>query len=93
MRYQLPPVFRPDEAMPLDAHGNPDWAQLWRKELASLLQLTDQQDKAGADQEWYRVMWFRVRGSMMAPIMPPADLGQAGQGMPGAPGDVQGAAQ
>lgn len=92
MRYAPPPpppLFHAD----VDANGAPDWGALWRKELAALLQLTEQQDAAGAEQEWYRVMWFRVRGAMMAPVMAPADMGQ-GQSMPGPPaGGVQGAPQ
>lgn len=89
MRYSMPPIFRPDEQIPLDERGNPDWAQVWRKELAGLLQISEEQDKAGMDPEWYRQMLFRVRYGMLLPVpmFNPADLGQAPHGMPGAPAD------
>lgn len=84
----MPPLFRPDEQLPTtDDHSTPDWAAAWRKELGNLLQVTEQQDKAGADQEWYRQMFFRVRNAMIMPMINPADLGQAPHGMPGAPTD------
>ncbi|KAH9938250.1 uncharacterized protein B0H18DRAFT_966245, partial [Fomitopsis serialis] len=35
-----------------------------------LQRLTEDQQKAGADQEWYRMMLFRVRSGMMAPPNP-----------------------
>ncbi|KAI0081673.1 hypothetical protein K474DRAFT_1587259 [Panus rudis PR-1116 ss-1] len=76
-------LFAPDEALPADEHGNINWHAAWRKELSGLQQITEEQEKAGADQEWFRIMLFRVRGAMMAP-MNPADPGVV-HGVPGGP--------
>ena len=78
------PLF-PDEQVDLDEHGNVNWASMWRKELTNLMQFTDQQEKAGADQEWFRNMLARVRTAMMAPQVAPDAIPQAAHGMPGAP--------
>ena len=64
----MPPLFRPDEQWEADEHGNVNWAAAWRKELQSLLQATDQQDKAGEEQEWYRQMLIKVRTGMLTPV-------------------------
>lgn len=72
MRYP-PYMFPPDEEFEVDEHGNINWHTAWLKELAQLQQLTDEQQKAGADQEWYRMMLFRVRGAMIAPPMNPGE--------------------
>ena len=69
----MPPLFRPDEQFELDEHGQVDWRAQWRKELQQLQQLTDAQEKQGADMEWYRMMLFRVRSAMMAPPMNPGE--------------------
>ena len=63
--------------------------QVWRKELTGLVQATEQQDAAGAEQEWYRQMLFRVRYGMLMPVpmFNPADV-QPPHGMPGAPPDA-----
>ena len=81
----------------MDEQGEINWHAAWRKELAQLQQATEEQEKAGADQEWYKNMLIRVRTAMMAP---PMGLNPAGEplppppphGMPGQPpnlGDVQ----
>ncbi|KAI0353556.1 hypothetical protein OH77DRAFT_1458146 [Trametes cingulata] len=69
----MPPLFRPDETFELDEHGQVNWHSHWRKELQQLQQLTEEQEKQGADQEWYRIMLFRVRSAMMAPPMNPGE--------------------
>ena len=61
----------------LDEHGNPDWRNIWHNELMKLKAFTLEQDKAGADPEWYRMMVARVRGGLV-PIGP--------DGMPVPPG-------
>lgn len=72
LRYP-PPIFSPGEQLDLDEHGNVDWHAVWLKELAHLQNITDEQQKNGADQEWYRMMLFRVRTAMMAPPMNPGE--------------------
>ncbi|TCD70836.1 hypothetical protein EIP91_001526 [Steccherinum ochraceum] len=62
MRFVQPPFFSAEE-LEADEHGNVDWNLAWRKELNSLQQLTEEQEKAGADPEWYRMMLFRLRES------------------------------
>jgi len=59
-----------DETIELDEHGNLNWRVAWLKELGHLQQVTAEQDKLQVDQEWYRMMLFRVRGALMAPINP-----------------------
>ena len=92
MRYPMQPLFRADEQWEVDEHGNVNWAAAWRKELQNLIQATEQQDKNGGDQEWYRQMLFRVRTGMLMPVMPvPApELAQPPHGMPGPPGPADG---
>ncbi|OSX59319.1 hypothetical protein POSPLADRAFT_1048658 [Postia placenta MAD-698-R-SB12] len=91
IRYQpqLPPLFPPDEQFETDEHGNINWQAAWLKELSQLQQLTEEQQKAGADQEWYRMMLFRVRSAMVAPPMNPGDpavhIGAPPPRMPGQP--------
>ncbi|GBE79640.1 hypothetical protein BKA93DRAFT_723168 [Sparassis latifolia] len=72
MRYP-PPLFPPDEQFELDEHGNVNWHAAWLKELSQLQQLTEEQEKAGADQEWFRMMLFRVRSAMLAPPLNPGE--------------------
>ncbi|KZT12551.1 uncharacterized protein LAESUDRAFT_639845 [Laetiporus sulphureus 93-53] len=79
IRFPPPPLFPPDEQFELDERGNVNWHAAWLKELAQLQHMTEEQQKAGADQEWYRMMLFRVRSAMMAPPMNP------GEPVPGAP--------
>jgi len=75
MRYVHPPqpVIPPEL---VDEHGNVDWRAAWHKELEQLQQVTDDHDKVQVDPEWYRMMLFRVRTSLMAlppPPLPPHD--------------------
>ena len=65
-----PPPHVPMEEFEMDEQGNVDWHLAWLKELRDLQQLTTDQDKAGADQEWYRQMLFRVRAALMMALPP-----------------------
>ncbi|KAI0723192.1 hypothetical protein C8Q76DRAFT_614917 [Earliella scabrosa] len=69
--YQIP-LFRPDEQFDMDEQGEINWHAAWRKELAQLQQATEEQEKAGAAQEWYRIMFLKVRTAMMTPMSLPA---------------------
>jgi hypothetical protein len=64
-----PIPLSPDESQ--EVHGNVDWRLAWVKEIGHLQQITDEQEKAGADPEWYRMMLFRVRNALMPPPMNP----------------------
>ncbi|EJF61146.1 hypothetical protein DICSQDRAFT_61352 [Dichomitus squalens LYAD-421 SS1] len=75
-------IFRPDEQIEVDEHGQVNWHAQWRKELVNLQQATEEQEKAGADQEWYRHMLIRVRTAMMAP---PMNVGPTGEPIPPPP--------
>ena len=57
----------PDEGFELDEHGNVNWRLAWVKELGHLQQITAEQEKAGVDPEWYRMMLIRVRSALMPP--------------------------
>ncbi|KAJ3803176.1 hypothetical protein GGU11DRAFT_763239 [Lentinula aff. detonsa] len=61
----------PDESFEVDENGNVDWRMAWLKEIGHLQQVTAEQEKAGADPEWYRMMLVRVRTALMPPIMNP----------------------
>ena len=77
MRFPVPPPPHvPMEEFEMDEHGNVDWHLAWVKELAALQQLTNDQEKAGVDPEWYRQMLFRVRASLMM-ALPPDHMGAA----------------
>ncbi|KDR83414.1 hypothetical protein GALMADRAFT_23139, partial [Galerina marginata CBS 339.88] len=75
MRYPPPPIpgpippvpISPDEGFEMDEHGNVNWRLAWLKEIGHLQQLTQEQEKAGVDPEWYRMMLIRVRGALMPP--------------------------
>ena len=93
----MPLLFRPDEQFELDEHGQVNWHAQWRKELAQLQQATEEQEKSGADPDWFRIMLVRLRSAMLAPSLgpageplpmppPPPPHGLAGQ--PPNPGDV-----
>ena len=56
----------------MDEQGEINWHAAWRKELAQLQQATEEQEKAGAAQEWYRIMFLKVRTAMMTPMSLPA---------------------
>ncbi|KAI0347185.1 hypothetical protein BDW22DRAFT_1351551 [Trametopsis cervina] len=78
MRY--PPLY-PNETLEFDESGQVDWAAMWRKELQSLVAITEDQDKnSPVEQDWYRGMLTRLRTAMLTPEqpMPPPH-------MPGAP--------
>lgn len=79
MGYPILPRFNPfpihispEEGLEVDEHGNINWRMAWLKELGHLQHLTAEQEKAGAGEEWYRMMMFRVRTAMMAPLDPAA---------------------
>jgi forkhead box protein J2/3 len=94
MRFPPPPPapipLPADGDIEVDEHGNVDWRATWLKELAHLQQVTADQDKAQVDQEWYRMMFFRVRG-LMAPLGEPPVVHVPGVpgGMPSNPGEQQ----
>lgn len=83
----LPP-FNADETFDMDEHGNLDWKSMWKKELSQLIQVTEEQEKSGADQEWFRIMLWKLRAAFFTPPPPPA--GHPGHpphpGHPGHPG-------
>ncbi|KAF8665691.1 hypothetical protein AX16_000144 [Volvariella volvacea WC 439] len=63
----MPMPISPEEGFETDEHGNVDWRLAWHKELGHLQQVTADQEKAGVDPEWYRMMLFRVRAALMPP--------------------------
>ena len=74
MRYPPPPLpgplpvpMAPDENLELDENGQVNWRLAWHKEIGHLQAITAEQEKAGADQEWYRMMLLRVRGALVPP--------------------------
>jgi hypothetical protein len=72
MRYAPFPIPIPQEYIEMDASGNPDWRITWLKELERLRQATEDQDKNPnplPGQEWYKMMFLRVRAMMMEPIL------------------------
>ena len=80
----LPP-FNADEAFDMDEHGNLDWKSMWKKELSQLIQVTEEQEKTGVDQEWFRIMLWKLRAAFFTPPPPPA--GHPGHPpLPGHPG-------
>jgi len=93
MRFPPPPAPMPvpaDSEVEVDENGHVDWRATWLKELARLQQVTADQDKAQVDPEWYRMMLFRVRGALMAPLNPAeASVVHVSGGMPGNPGEQQ----
>ncbi|KII95815.1 hypothetical protein PLICRDRAFT_34769 [Plicaturopsis crispa FD-325 SS-3] len=70
MRFVQPPPAPMVDNIEVDEHGNVNWHMAWVKELNQLQHLTAEQEKAHADPEWYRMMLFRVRGALMAPLNP-----------------------
>ncbi|GLB33528.1 putative FORKHEAD [Lyophyllum shimeji] len=76
---RFPPPVPPmpinlEEGLELDEHGNVNWRLAWLKEIGHLQQVTAEQEKAGVDPEWYRMMLFRVRSALMPPPMNPEAL-------------------
>ncbi|KAG6833808.1 hypothetical protein H0H87_011742 [Tephrocybe sp. NHM501043] len=68
----VPPMpINMDEGLAVDENGQVDWRLAWLKEIGHLQQVTDEQEKAGVDPDWYRMMLFRVRGALMPPPMNP----------------------
>lgn len=81
MSMRFPPVpgpvpIAPDESFEVDEQGNINWQLAWMKEIGHLQQVTAEQEKAGADQEWYRMMLFRVRTALMPPPINPEVMHQ-----------------
>ncbi|KAJ8523011.1 hypothetical protein ONZ45_g544 [Pleurotus djamor] len=71
MRFGIPGMPIPaEEGLEMDEHGNVNWRAAWIKEIGHLQALTSEQEKAGADQEWYRLMLLRVRTALMPPMNP-----------------------
>ncbi|KAG2013964.1 hypothetical protein CC2G_010821 [Coprinopsis cinerea AmutBmut pab1-1] len=95
MGMRFPPVagpvpISPDESFEVDEHGNINWRLAWLKEIGHLQQVTQEQEKAGADQEWYRMMLFRVRTALMPPPINPEMMhGMVPQIPPPNPADLQ----
>lgn len=73
MRFPPPPIPSLPEDLKMDEHGNVDWHLAWVNELQQLQNVTAEQEKAGIDQEWYRMMLFRIRSAMLLPPLPPGD--------------------
>lgn len=78
IRFMPPPLNLHLEDLDMDEHGNVDWHMAWINEIQQLQHITAEQEKAGADQEWFRMMFFRVRSAMMVPPpFPPGDPAMA----------------
>jgi len=73
MRFPPPPLPTLPEDLEVDENGNLDWHLAWVKELQQLQNVTAEQEKQGIDQEWFRIMLFRIRSAMMVPPLPPGD--------------------
>jgi len=56
----------------IDANGQPHWRNMWVNELRRLRAWTAEQEKAGVDPEWYRIMLTRVRGALQQMIPDPS---------------------
>jgi forkhead box protein J2/3 len=80
MRFPAIPPMLVDENVEVDEHGNVNWRMAWMKEIGHLQQITQEQEKAGVDPEWYRMMLFRVRTALMPP--PPMNPEAVMHGMP-----------
>ncbi|KIY73790.1 hypothetical protein CYLTODRAFT_416814 [Cylindrobasidium torrendii FP15055 ss-10] len=68
--------FMPEETVDvLDESGNIDWHKAWLKEIKHLQEVTEQQEKAGADQEFFHGLLMKVRGALMpVPMMPDGSM-------------------
>ncbi|KAJ6627554.1 hypothetical protein B0H10DRAFT_1779696 [Mycena sp. CBHHK59/15] len=91
MPFPLPPPgpmpISPEENIELDENGHVNWRVAWLKEIGHLQQVTAEQEKAGVDSEWYRMMLFRVRGALMPPMNPDAVMHVPPHMAPGANGE------
>jgi forkhead box protein J2/3 len=87
----VPPMaIGPDERLETDEAGNVSWRLQWIKELGHLQNLTQEQEKEGASEEWYRMMFFRVRGALLGHINPgDGSIPHQMLPPPGNPGDQQ----
>ncbi|KAH7108258.1 fork head domain-containing protein [Auriculariales sp. MPI-PUGE-AT-0066] len=56
----------------LDENGEFIWRNVWYNELIRLRQWTADQDKVGVGDDWYRVIFYRVRSALQH-IVPPTD--------------------
>ena len=88
-RFPFGMPISPDEGFQTDEHGNIDWRLAWHKELGHLRQVTEEQEKAGVDQEWYRMMLFRVRTALMPPPLNPEVMHQMVPHMQPPPAELQ----
>ena len=94
MSMRFPPVpgpvpISPDESFEVDENGIINWRAAWLKEIGHLQQVTQEQEKAGADQEWYRMMLFRVRTALMPPPINPEMMHGMVQQIQPPPGELQ----
>ncbi|KAF7301512.1 Forkhead box protein c2 [Mycena indigotica] len=74
MSFGIPPplsLMTPEDRVDATENGDVDWRALWLKEIEHLQEITAQQDKLGAQQQWYQMMLFRVRSVLLAPLAPP----------------------
>jgi len=88
MGFQVPPIpIVPEENLELDESGQVNWRAAWVKEIGHLQQITAEQEKAGADQEWYRMMLYRIRSALMPlpPLNPDGSVMQPPEQQPPQP--------
>ncbi|KAJ7068020.1 hypothetical protein C8F01DRAFT_1116575 [Mycena amicta] len=67
MRFSLPIPITAEDNFEVDENGEVNWRLAWIKEIGHLQHITSEQEKAGADQDWYRMMLFRIRAALMPP--------------------------
>ncbi|KAF7313578.1 Fe-S cluster assembly protein DRE2 [Mycena chlorophos] len=82
------PLVVPVEDMIKGDNGETDWRAMWAREIGHLQQITAEQDKNGAKQEWYQMMLVRVRSALLLP--PTIDPEILASYMPGGPMDEDG---
>ena len=73
MRFPPPMPPLPDD-LQVDENGQIDWHDAWVKELQQLQAITADQENNGNDQEWYRMMLFKLRTAMYLPPLAPNDM-------------------
>ncbi|KAJ7807084.1 hypothetical protein B0H14DRAFT_2609987 [Mycena olivaceomarginata] len=84
-----PMPISPEENIELHENGQVNWRVAWLKEIGHLHQVTAEQEKAGVDPEWYRMMLFRARAALMPDAVmhvPPNMAPPPPPPPPGAPG-------